>query len=188
MTNIEVTGHRILSANNLITLQVDDALQETWKKFTEPFFIYSSLAEGSDRLVVRRAFDRIKTSLVAPLPLKKEDYLIDFSIDSRSKFLDLLRRAEKVIELPVSPTRVAAYESAGRYILDHVDVLIALWDGKPSRGQGGTGQIVLEARQRGLPIAWVYAKNHRSNKNNLYVSTQINRAVSYENFPEDKPI
>ena len=35
------------------------------------------------------------------------------------------------------------------------DVLLAIWDGEPARGEGGTGQIVAEAIEAGLPVVWV---------------------------------
>jgi hypothetical protein len=34
--------------------------------------------------------------------------------------------------------REAAYEAAGRYVVDHCDLLIAVWDRKPAQGRGGT--------------------------------------------------
>jgi hypothetical protein len=51
-----------------------------------------------------------------------------------------------------SGERVAAYERAGMAMLDAVDMLIAVWDGKPSRGRGGTSEIVAAARSRGLDV------------------------------------
>ncbi len=187
MTNIGVTGHRVLYDLNRLIRQVDNVLEKIQARFAGPFRLYSSLADGADRLVVQRAFEVIETRLVVPLPLKKEEYLTDFSKDSRLEFLDLLTRADRVIELPVSSTRVAAYEFAGRYMLDQVDVLVALWDGQPPRGQGGTGQIVLEARQRGLPIAWVYAPNYQPSVVEASASAPIQASVTYENFPAEKP-
>ena len=35
-------------------------------------------------------------------------------------------------------SRDEAYERAGRHVVDRADVLIALWDGQPPRGRGGT--------------------------------------------------
>ena len=40
-------------------------------------------------------------------------------------------------------------------------MLIALWDGQAAQGQGGTGEIVAEARQLALPIAWVHCGNRK---------------------------
>jgi hypothetical protein len=50
------------------------------------------------------------------------------------------------------PTREAAYEQAGRRVVEASDVLLALWDGAPSRGQGGTAEIVEHARERGVRV------------------------------------
>jgi hypothetical protein len=49
-----------------------------------------------------------------------------------------------------------AYAHAGRYIVDHCDVLIAVWDGAPSRGRGGTAEIVQYALERNRPILRVW--------------------------------
>ncbi len=56
---------------------------------------------------------------------------------------------------PVAPSREAAYAGAGRAVLDRCDVLIALWDGLPARGLGGTAELVVEARARALPLLWI---------------------------------
>lgn len=36
-------------------------------------------------------------------------------------------------------------------------MLLALWDGAPARGPGGTAAIVAYARERGLPVYWARA-------------------------------
>ncbi len=48
--------------------------------------------------------------------------------------------------------RKRAYERVGRHVADHCDVLIAVWDGRPSRGRGGTAEIVEYARRKRLPL------------------------------------
>jgi hypothetical protein len=45
-----------------------------------------------------------------------------------------------------------SYERANRAILDRSDVLIAVWDGDPARGRGGTGDVVHDALERSLPV------------------------------------
>jgi hypothetical protein len=42
--------------------------------------------------------------------------------------------------------------------VDRCDALIALWDGKKSRGRGGTAEIVGYAQEHGVPIAWVHTE------------------------------
>ncbi|MDQ5852388.1 MAG: hypothetical protein M3380_10030 [Chloroflexota bacterium] len=88
--------------------------------------------------------------------------MADFeSAESKTEFLRLLDQADDVIELPAVATREAAYDAAGLYILDHCDVLLAVWDGQPAQGQAGTGEIIAQARERGLPIVWVPAGNRK---------------------------
>lgn len=163
MATIGVTGHRVLTEPERIQAGVDQALDRIAQRFPgQPLAVISSLAEGADRLVARRVLARPAARLVVPLPLAKADYLTDFeSAESKQEFLDLLGRADQVVELPRAPTRDAAYEKAGEYALDHSDVLLAVWDGRHAQGEGGTGAIVAQARARGLPIAWVRAGNRR---------------------------
>jgi hypothetical protein len=100
--------------------------------------------------------------LFVPLPLPRDEYLLDFtSPASRTQFLRLLERAHEVIELPQIGSRPEAYEAAGRYVLDHCDVLIAIWDGRVGQGRGGTASLVERARRFAVPIAWVHAGNRR---------------------------
>jgi hypothetical protein len=44
------------------------------------------------------------------------------------------------------------YLRAGHAMLDQADLLLALWDGAPSRGTGGTAEVVEEACRRGIPV------------------------------------
>lgn len=48
-----------------------------------------------------------------------------------------------------------SYEAVGRVVLDQSDVLMAIWDGKSEHGEGGTGQVVTEALERGIPVIWI---------------------------------
>lgn len=82
------------------------------------------------------------------LPLEKGDYLQDFETsESKAEFEELLSRARRVKQLPPTASRNEAYAQVGRYVVDHCDVLFALWDGKPAAGQGGTAEIVRYARE-----------------------------------------
>ncbi len=161
MVRIGVTGHRILTDIEKISAGIDAALRRIERVFpAEGIMVISSLAEGTDRLVARRVLMRDNARLVVPLPLPQADCLTDFESDeSKREFIDLLGKAERVVVLPPAPTRNEAYAAAGRYVLDHCTVLLAVWDGREARGQGGTSDIVACARQRGVPFAWVHAGN-----------------------------
>ena len=47
--------------------------------------------------------------------------------------------------MPPAATREDAYLQAGKWLVDHSDVLVVLWDGKPAQGKGGTGEYVQRA-------------------------------------------
>ncbi len=53
--------------------------------------------------------------------------------------------------LPAEPVALD-YGPAGEAILAGADMLVALWDGSPSRGAGGTADMVTKARASGLPV------------------------------------
>jgi hypothetical protein len=157
MLRIGVTGHRHLVGVPAIRAGVRAAFRVIEKHYpSAPWRLVSPLAEGADRIVAAEALRRPQTELVVPLPLPIEDYLLDFPTKrSRDRFARLLRRAQRIIELPMSASREEAYQAVGRYVAQESDLLIAIWDGQPARGHGGTAEVVAAARQRGIPVAWV---------------------------------
>ena len=112
--------------------------------------LWSALAEGADRLVADRVLSRPGASLVVVLPLVADDYASDFpnTIDEFDRLLGKAARIE-VCGPDAGGTRESAYERAGLMIVESCDALIALWDGGPSGGRGGTAEIVDAARRAG---------------------------------------
>jgi hypothetical protein len=163
VVRIGVTGHRILTEVDKVVAGMVEGINAVEAAFPgKTLEVVSPLAEGADRLVAQEVPKRPGARLVVPLPLPVSDYLTDFgTAESRAEFHCLLGRAAEVIELPPHQTREAAYEAVGIYVLDHCDVLVAVWDGQGPQGQGGTGGIVAEARRRGLPLVWVHAGNRK---------------------------
>jgi hypothetical protein len=115
--------------------------------------LLSCLAEGSDRIAVRAALVR-GFRLRVELPFAAAQYERDFAgEDSRAEFRELLAQADSVREFAGDrrdPTR--AYEAAGQRVVSGCQLLIALWDGLPARGRGGTAEIVQWALQAGVPV------------------------------------
>jgi len=48
-----------------------------------------------------------------------------------------------------------SYYQAGRWIVDHCDWMVAVWNGLPSRGRGGTADIVAYARRTQRPLVHI---------------------------------
>ncbi|MES2293202.1 MAG: hypothetical protein V4527_07900 [Pseudomonadota bacterium] len=116
------------------------------------FAVISALAEGSDRIGAHLGL-KLDFALAAPLPFRASDYENDFGTEeSKREFHLLLSQAGAVLEFAGDRQEEAkAYERAGIAVLDASDLLIAVWDGEPSAGRGGTTELVYEAARRGMP-------------------------------------
>jgi hypothetical protein len=185
MVTIGISGHRHLAELEKVINGVDQALARIVSVYGESdFTLMSCLAEGVEQLVLGRALTRYPARLIAILPLNAQDYLADFeSAEARGEFHSLLAQASEVIELPHVGTREQAYLAAGLYLLEKCDVLLAVWDGLPAQGQGGTGEIVAQARRRGLPLAWVHAGNRKPGTNQATSLGEEQGKVSFERMP-----
>ncbi len=84
------------------------------------------------------------------------DFEATFAPRDQERYLDLLSQADEVTVLDFLQSTDEAYNAAGRFIVDHCDILFAVWDGRPARGQGGTGDAVAYARTVGreVLISW----------------------------------
>jgi len=186
MAAVGVTGHRFLADIDKIEAGATQALDRIVEAFSgESLNVISSLAEGADRIVVSKTLARPRGRLTAVLLLPRADYATDFERDeSKQEFTGLLERASEVVELAAAGTREEAYEAAGHYVLDHCDVLVAVWDGREAQGQGGTGDIVTEARRLALPIAWIHAGNRRPGTEEPTTLDEEQGRITFEHFPD----
>jgi hypothetical protein len=137
-----------------VNLAIDQAL-EVRDAEGDPgeLIVVSALAEGADRLVVHECLRRDGATLEAVLPLPVDEYTKDFGTAvSRREFADLLSRAASVEVAETMPTREQAYERAGHLMVDRSDAIVAVWDGLPARGRGGTADIVAYAQDSDVPV------------------------------------
>lgn len=123
-----------------------------------PLVATSALAEGADRIFAEAALE-LGFQLHALLPFASADYETTFAnANTTSAYAALLKQAENVREMPGSLSdSKAAYEASGQAIVDQCDALVAVWDGKPAIGRGGTPEIIEYALAQGLPVLWVNA-------------------------------
>ncbi|MEJ7776043.1 MAG: DUF4231 domain-containing protein [Sphingomicrobium sp.] len=116
----------------------------------------SPLADGADQAAADVALG-LSFELQAVLPFGRETYRA--SLDgpgSARRFDKLLAAASCVLELPGKADHTLdAFVMAGRATVAHCDMLLAVWDGLPPRGRGGTGEIVQLALTRGTPVLHV---------------------------------
>lgn len=151
-----VTGHRDLRPEDVGALEhaVADLIAQV--KPTPVWTLFSSLAEGADRLVARIALGH-GARLAVVLPMDSQAYEADFLTPaSIAEFRALLARAQTVETLPwsLAEPRSLAYARAGSVVAARSDVLAALWDGIASGKAGGTSELVrwcLGAASEGMP-------------------------------------
>lgn len=139
------------------------------------YSILTPLAEGADRLVAQIVLETDAARLEVVLPMDAGEYRKDFaSPQSLAEFDALLAQSRKTVCLQPIQThtdagdnagadtgivqidRPACYEEVGRYVVNHVDLLVAIWDGEPARGRGGTAQIVSYAEQQGVAVLHIW--------------------------------
>jgi hypothetical protein len=113
----------------------------------------SPIADGADQIAAEIALE-LGWELQAVLPFNRADYRASLANHgARERFDALLERAFCVLELPgQGGTQVDAYVMTGRATVAHCDLLIAVWDGLPPRGRGGTGEVVQLAITRGTAV------------------------------------
>jgi len=106
----------------------------------------TSLAAGADQFFAREVL-AAGGRLHAVLPSHRyEDTLTGAD---RSSYQELLAQATSVETLPYPDPSEEAFYAAGRRIVDLCGQLVAVWDGKPARGLGGTADVVSYAQQVG---------------------------------------
>jgi hypothetical protein len=186
MIQIGITGHRILSTPELIEAGILSVLSRISSIYPQDdFTVISALAEGADCLFAKIAISKLQAKLVVRLPLPALDYKKDFSTpDALKTFDELLDLASDVTRENIPDAREDAYFAAGKYILDHCDILVAIWDGQMAQGRGGTGEIVQFARECGRPLAWIQSGNRQPGTLAPIDLGDQQGKVTYERFPD----
>jgi len=180
---VAVSGHRAIEEETVVLRAVRQALEKILRcSDAEKLCVLTALADGADRLVIKAARKTAPSRFFAVLPMGVEDYQADFDAASAAEFSELLEQADAVKVLEKTANREEAYYQAGVAVLDLCDVLLAVWDGEPARGFGGTGDIVAIARERSRPLAWVFASRSDQVINNKAEAGNI----VYERFPKAK--
>lgn len=148
------TGHRQLADPDGVARAIATVLAELKRESPGEWIALSSAAIGADVAFVRAALD-LGLGWEALLPLPVVDFERDFTPEEWAEVKALLARAEH-LEVAAEPgSREEAYLTGGFEVVNKCDVLLALWDGLPARGKGGTADVVAYARAMGRPLVIV---------------------------------
>jgi len=162
--SVGVTGHRDLEGENLAhgrreaerifaTLARTSALADPQGIVaTHETAVLSQLAAGADQMFADVAVGA-GIPLRVLLPFNLVDYAASLPEPARPKLRHLAGLARGVWTAPggvSDPER--SYHVTGMVMLAQSDILIALWDGEPGRGPGGTAAVIDQAVRQGIPV------------------------------------
>lgn len=150
---IGVTGHSNLTAPSvpLVAVAIRTVLAE---QDAAELVGVSCLARGADQVFARVVLDAGGT-LEAVLPAA--DYRQrKVKPDNATDFDELIGKAAEVHVMPFAESNRDAYMAASQHVLATVDAIVAVWDGQPAGGHGGTGDVVAAAREHGIPVMVVW--------------------------------
>jgi hypothetical protein len=145
------TGHRRLQQPDKVGDLLRELLVSLGKEIPGQLVGYSSIAIGGDTLFAEACLSS-GIPWVASLPFAEGDFKSDFTDRDWNKARQLLQRAARVDSLVGAKDRNVAYLECGLATVEEADLMIALWDGQPSRGTGGTAEVVAHARNFGKPL------------------------------------
>ncbi|KWT60546.1 hypothetical protein ADL21_18555 [Streptomyces albus subsp. albus] len=143
-----ITGHRGLP--EAVGRSVRDELVEYLRRY-EPSGLcgVSCLADGPDAWFAETVLG-LGGRIEAVVPAQR--YRDGLPEDHHAVYDALLRRAVDVHETGLRDSSSEAHMAGSEMLVGLVDRVLAVWDGKPARGFGGTADVVAYARRTGVPV------------------------------------
>ncbi|HCA84978.1 MAG TPA: hypothetical protein DEQ61_05490 [Streptomyces sp.] len=154
---VGITGHRELPPDT--ARQVRSQLAAAVGEYAGPageLVAVSCLADGPDSWFAECVLAR-GGSLEAVLPA--DDYRTALPEGHRPDLDALLDQASQVHRTGLALSDSHAFMTAGELMLDQAESLLAVWDGQPARGPGGTADVVAAARERGMPVRVIWSES-----------------------------
>ncbi|WP_017569674.1 hypothetical protein [Nocardiopsis halotolerans] len=156
MIRIGVTGHRGL------TPEVSSTVAALITAHLEPYGCemvgLSCLADGADA-VFAEAVVAAGAPLEAVIPAS--GYRDALPEEHHPVYDRLLAQAVLVHALPHTASTSEAHMEAGKLLVERCDQLVAVWDGQPARGRGGTADVVAYARSLFRPVSVLWPQGAR---------------------------
>ncbi len=145
---VGITGHQDLGSEGTVKW-LSSTVETAIKQYAIDLGI-TSLALGADQLyamILRK--NHIQYTVIIP----SKEYENTFTNPTdREKYTSLLQHAYDKIRLPFDKPSESAFYEAGKKVVNLSDVVIAIWDGQPAKGLGGTGDIVEYALSIKKPV------------------------------------
>jgi hypothetical protein len=144
---VGITGHQRLE-DPMAWPWVTSVICDELTGITLPLVGVTSLAVGADQLFAQLVLQRGGT-LYAVLPFA--DIEQSFSPENIEIYRELAKQATVEV-LDVPGTDEDAYFAAGKRVVNLSQIMLAVWDGEPAKGEGGTADVVAYAVSHGVPL------------------------------------
>ncbi|MEH0419448.1 hypothetical protein [Streptomyces sp. B21-083] len=145
---IGITGHRGLSKD--VEQQVRAMLDEAVRGFdATDLTAVSCIADGPDSWFAEAVLKHGgRLEVVVPATESRE------TLPERHHpvYDELYASAVDVHETGMTESTSGAHQAGSEILVGLADELIAVWDGKPARGYGGTADVVAYAERTGVPV------------------------------------
>jgi hypothetical protein len=151
---IGVTGHQNVEPG--VWPWVIETIDALFARLPTPLVGVSSLAIGADQVFAERVLAH-GGALEVVLPFADYENELEESDEVRERFRHLVASARRVQVLDPLESKGASYFEAGKVVVRECELLVAVWDGRPARNPGGTGDAVRFARELGREILHLHA-------------------------------
>ena len=153
MTRLGVIGHRNISEESEPIIEA--ALRRLLvAKCGSRMVGVTCLAPGADQLFAQTVLDlNGRLEVILPSADYRECYV---SLDNAATFDRLVKAAVSVRVMEFQRSCRQAHMAAGNAMLNTVETLVAIWDGRPARKPGGVAEVVAAAARLGLPTSIVW--------------------------------
>jgi hypothetical protein len=171
------TGHRHLADPVGAARAITDSLTQLQQEAPGDWIGLSSVAAGCDQLFAQKIL-QLGLPWHAILPLPQAVFKEDFAPADWANAEQLLGQAGHLRVIDENGTREDGYLDCGMETVNDADILIALWDGQPARGKGGTADVVEYASSMGKPVLILDAASFAVRKLNWQVLLQVDASLT----------
>src|SRR5271169_614588 len=153
---IGFTGHRKLPDDAKCRAAIRKVLLEWIEKVPGVVYGVTSAAAGGDLLFAETCIE-LNLPIRVFLPFPKDQFREDFDEPAWARAECVFGKALSVEVTGAGEKLPEHYYECGIETVQQSQVLMALWDGEPSQGLGGTADMVHFAKEQGRPVIWIHS-------------------------------
>lgn len=152
---VGIIGHHGLSHE--IVRQVQERLAERLRRYDPAALtVVTCAAEGPESRLARAALD---AGAALEIVVPADDHRDTLPAEHLPVYDDLVKQARRVHRTGLTSSTPQARQAAGEILVGLSDELLAVWDGRPALGHGGTADTVAYALGVHVPVTVVWPED-----------------------------